>query len=452
MNRLVLPASGSTLTGLLALSLWKRGVKDIALGFGIASATLAYFSVFDFLRGRDPEHKAQLYKKRKAAWEESNARPIIGILKQQAARIGGLANLRKPQMGQGLMMQFIQAGEQSLQRQDLATATKYFTYGVDVSYISQGPEAAQKLINTVGSMIPHIVGQIQADFAKDKKAIDRMLAEEEKPMISRDEMIKSIKENQDLDVDPIDESDEEAEEPKKAFIEEVIEEDVLDEEPIDDDDAEPVVQTVAEPVQAVNAVEEVAKAEEVVVVEEIAEEIVEESVEEVVEEVAEVAEVAEVVEESVEEVAEVVKVAEVVEQVVEEAAESEEEEKVVDQVETENIQPETAETIETSSAVEEIVSEPEIEEESEDEITSAEIVEVNELEDVLENEVIDEKIEETPEPVDDDEVTQVDTEPDADEIGDAPPSIVKTTVETSPPAAAAAAAPAINEMADEDLE
>ena len=55
-----------------------------------------------------------------------------------AARIGGLANLRKPQMGQGLMMQFIQAGEQSLQRQDLATATKYFTYGVDVSYISQG--------------------------------------------------------------------------------------------------------------------------------------------------------------------------------------------------------------------------------------------------------------------------------------------------------------------------
>ena len=33
-----------------------------------------------------------------------------------------------------------------------------------------------------------------------------MLAEEEKPMISRDEMIKSIKENQDLDVDPIDES------------------------------------------------------------------------------------------------------------------------------------------------------------------------------------------------------------------------------------------------------
>jgi len=446
MNRLVLPASGSTLTGLLALSLWKRGVKDIALGFGIASATLAYFSVFDFLRGRDPEHKAQLYKKRKAAWEESNARPIIGILKQQAARIGGLANLRKPQMGQGLMMQFIQAGEQSLQRQDLATATKYFTYGVDVSYISQGPEAAQKLINTVGSMIPHIVGQIQADFAKDKKAIDRMLAEEEKPMISRDEMIKSIKENQDLDVDPIDESDEEAEEPKKAFIEEVIEEDVLDEEPIDDDDAEPVVQTVAEPVQAVNAVEEVAKAEEVVVVEEIAEKVVEESVEEVVEEVAEVAEVAEVVEESVEEVAEVV------EQVVEEAAESEEEDKVVDEVETENIQPETPETIETSSAVEEIVSEPEIEEESEDEITSAEIVEVNELEDVLENEVIDEKIEETPEPVDDDEVTQVDTEPDADEIGDAPPSIVKTTVETSPPAAAAAAAPAINEMADEDLE
>ena len=97
-------------------------------------------------------------------------------------------------MGQGLMMQFIQAGEQSLQRQDLATATKYFTYGVDVSYISQGKilkkfwklkfwdffefffeflknpnsgaEAAQKLINTVGSMIPHIVGQIQADFAK----------------------------------------------------------------------------------------------------------------------------------------------------------------------------------------------------------------------------------------------------------------------------------------------
>ena len=80
--------------------------------------------------------------------------------------MGGLAALRKPQMGQGLMMQFIQAGEQSLQRQDLATATKYFTYGVDVSYISQGPEAAQKLINTVGSMIPHIVGQIQADFAK----------------------------------------------------------------------------------------------------------------------------------------------------------------------------------------------------------------------------------------------------------------------------------------------
>jgi len=449
MNRLVLPASGSTLTGLLALSLWKRGVKDIALGFGIASATLAYFSVFDFLRGRDPEHKAQLYKKRKAAWEESNARPIIGILKQQAARIGGLANLRKPQMGQGLMMQFIQAGEQSLQRQDLATATKYFTYGVDVSYISQGPEAAQKLINTVGSMIPHIVGQIQADFAKDKKAIDRMLAEEEKPMISRDEMIKSIKENQDLDVDPIDESDEEAEEPKKAFIEEVIEEDVLDEEPIDDDDAEPVVQTVAEPVQAVNAVEEVAKAEEVVVVEEVAEKVIEESVDEVVEEVEEVAEVAEVAEEAVEEAAEV---AEVVEQVVEEAAESEEEDKVIDEVLTENIQLETAETIETSSAVEEIVSEPEIEEESEDEITSAEIVEVNELEDVLENEVIEEKIEETPEPVDDDEVTQVDTEPDADEIGDAPPSIVKTTVETSPPAAAAAAAPAINEMADEDLE
>jgi len=449
MNRLVLPASGSTLTGLLALSLWKRGVKDIALGFGIASATLAYFSVFDFLRGRDPEHKAQLYKKRKAAWEESNARPIIGILKQQAARIGGLANLRKPQMGQGLMMQFIQAGEQSLQRQDLATATKYFTYGVDVSYISQGPEAAQKLINTVGSMIPHIVGQIQADFAKDKKAIDRMLAEEEKPMISRDEMIKSIKENQDLDVDPIDESDEEAEEPKKAFIEEVIEEDVLDEEPIDDDDAEPVVQTVAEPVQAVNAVEEVAKAEEVVVVEEVAEKVIEESVDEVVEEVEEVAEVAEVAEEAVEEAAEV---AEVVEQVVEEAAESEEEDKVIDEVLTENIQLETAETIETSSAVEEIVSEPEIEEESEDEITSAEIVEVNELEDVLENEVIDEKMEETPEPVDDDEVTQVDTEPDADEIGDAPPSIVKTTVETSPPAAAAAAAPAINEMADEDLE
>jgi len=445
MNRLVLPASGSTLTGLLALSLWKRGVKDIALGFGIASATLAYFSVFDFLRGRDPEHKAQLYKKRKAAWEESNARPIIGILKQQAARIGGLANLRKPQMGQGLMMQFIQAGEQSLQRQDLATATKYFTYGVDVSYISQGPEAAQKLINTVGSMIPHIVGQIQADFAKDKKAIDRMLAEEEKPMISRDEMIKSIKENQDLDVDPIDESDEEAEEPKKAFIEEVIEEDVLDEEPIDDDDAEPVVKAVAEPVQAVNAVEEVAKAEEVVVVEEIAEKVIEESVEEVVEEVAEV------VEEVVEEVDEVVEVAEVVEQVVEEAAESEEEDKVIDEVLTENVA-ETAETIETSSAVEEIVSEPEIEEESEDEITSAEIVEVNELEDVLENEVIEEKIEETPEPVDDDEVTQVDTEPDADEIGDAPPSIVKTTVETSPPAAAAAAAPAINEMADEDLE
>jgi len=431
MNRLVLPASGSTLTGLLALSLWKRGVKDIALGFGIASATLAYFSVFDFLRGRDPEHKAQLYKKRKAAWEESNARPIIGILKQQAARIGGLANLRKPQMGQGLMMQFIQAGEQSLQRQDLATATKYFTYGVDVSYISQGPEAAQKLINTVGSMIPHIVGQIQADFAKDKKAIDRMLAEEEKPMISRDEMIKSIKENQDLDVDPIDESDEEAEEPKKAFIEEVIEEDVLDEEPIDDDE------------------EEVAKAEEVVVVEEVAEKVIEESVDEVVEEVEEVAEVAEVAEEAVEEAAEV---AEVVEQVVEEAAESEEEDKVIDEVLTENIQLETAETIETSSAVEEIVSEPEIEEESEDEITSAEIVEVNELEDVLENEVIDEKIEETPEPVDDDEVTQVDTEPDADEIGDAPPSIVKTTVETSPPAAAAAAAPAINEMADEDLE
>jgi len=447
MNRLVLPASGSTLTGLLALSLWKRGVKDIALGFGIASATLAYFSVFDFLRGRDPEHKAQLYKKRKAAWEESNARPIIGILKQQAARIGGLANLRKPQMGQGLMMQFIQAGEQSLQRQDLATATKYFTYGVDVSYISQGPEAAQKLINTVGSMIPHIVGQIQADFAKDKKAIDRMLAEEEKPMISRDEMIKSIKENQDLDVDPIDESDEEAEEPKKAFIEEVIEEDVLDEEPIDDDDAEPVVQTVAEPVQAVNAVEEVAKAEEVVVVEEVAEKVIEESVDEVVEEVEEVAEVAEVAEEAVEEAAEV---AEVVEQVVEEAAESEEEDKVIDEVLTENIQLETPETIETSSAVEEIVSEPEIEEESEDEITSAEIVEVNELEDVLENEVIDEKIEETPEPVDDDEVTQVDTEPNADEIGDAPPSIVKTTVETSPPAAAAA--PAINEMADEDLE
>ena len=54
MNRLVLPASGSTLTGLLAISLWKRGVKDIALGFGLASATLAYFSVFDFLRGRDP--------------------------------------------------------------------------------------------------------------------------------------------------------------------------------------------------------------------------------------------------------------------------------------------------------------------------------------------------------------------------------------------------------------
>merc|ERR1711892_388131 len=99
-----------------------------------------------------------------------------------------------------------------------------------------------------------------------------------------------------------------------------------------------------------------------------------------------------------------------------------------------------------------IISEPEIEEESEDEITSAEIVEINELEDVLENEVIDEKIEESPEPVDDDEVTQVDTEPNADEIGDAPPSIVKTTVETSPPAAAAAAAPAINDMEDEDLE
>ena len=33
-----------------------------------------------------------------------------------------------------------------------------------------------------------------------------MIAEEEKPLKTRDDIIKSIKENQDLDVDPIDES------------------------------------------------------------------------------------------------------------------------------------------------------------------------------------------------------------------------------------------------------
>ena len=67
-------------------------------------------------------------------------------------------------------------------------------------------------------MLPQITGQIHADFEKgkfrrlnyplifnsDKKAIDRMNAELAKPLKSRDEMIKSLK--ADLEVDPIDES------------------------------------------------------------------------------------------------------------------------------------------------------------------------------------------------------------------------------------------------------
>jgi len=231
----------------MAYSLWKKGIKDIGLVCGLSSAVLAYFTVFDIFRGRDPEHKKALYEKRKAAWQESQSRPIIGLLKQQAERLGGMDRLKNPQIGQQLMMQFVQAGERALAGQDLLTATKYFTYGVDLSYFSQGEAAAIKLIQTIGGMLPQITGQIQADFEKDKKAIDRMNAELAKPLKSRDEMIKSLK--ADLEVDPIDESDEE-DEPQ---IREVVEEEVLEEDPIDED----------EPVAAPAQPEEVTSAEEI---------------------------------------------------------------------------------------------------------------------------------------------------------------------------------------------
>ena len=55
-----------------------------------------------------------------------------------AERLGGMDRLKNPQIGQQLMMQFVQAGERALAGQDLLTATKYFTYGVDLSYFSQG--------------------------------------------------------------------------------------------------------------------------------------------------------------------------------------------------------------------------------------------------------------------------------------------------------------------------
>ena len=34
MNRLVIPAAGTTLTGVLAIRLWKKGIKDLGLVAG----------------------------------------------------------------------------------------------------------------------------------------------------------------------------------------------------------------------------------------------------------------------------------------------------------------------------------------------------------------------------------------------------------------------------------
>lgn len=264
MNRVTWGAAGGTaLSAVLSMRLWSRGMKDIGLVFGSASIVFGYFCVSDWLRSRDPEHKKQLYEKRKAAWAESNIRPIVGILKQQAQRMGGMAVLKNPQVGQQLMMQFIQAGEQCLQRQDLVGATKYFTYGVDISYFTQSEEAAMKLVATIGSMIPQITGTIKADFEKDKKAIDAMVRESApKPLKSRDEMIQSLKD--DLEVDPIDESD--AEEEKKPIIEEVIEETdekekELEEDPIDEEEEKPVQSTPSPAPEEVTSAEEITSAE-----------------------------------------------------------------------------------------------------------------------------------------------------------------------------------------------
>jgi len=241
MNGLLVPGSLALLQGLSAKYLCKSGYHDAGFLVYATTALTGYFMIYDYRRRSNPDYKKNLIAERKKTFDKNNERPITAYLQAHLAQYKSLNMLKHPMYSQQLLMQEIQRGEMGLQQGNIEIALEKFGIAAALSYCAGGEAKGQKLIETIGGMLPQVLDKLVSNFKKDMVAVDNFVAENqpEPPKLqSRDDFLKNLSKPK-----------------QQAVVEEVLEEDSIDEDSEDEKEKEsPAPEPKPEPVEEIKAV------------------------------------------------------------------------------------------------------------------------------------------------------------------------------------------------------
>jgi len=197
--------------------------------------------IYDYRRRSNPDYKKNLIAERKKTFDRNNERPITAYLQAHLAQYKSLNMLKHPMYSQQLLMQEIQRGEMGLQQGNIEIALEKFGIAAALSYCAGGEAKGQKLIETIGGMLPQVLDKLVSNFKKDMVAVDNFVAENqpEPPKLqSRDDFLKNLSKPK-----------------QQAVVEEVLEEDSIDEDSEDEKEKEsPAPEPQPEPVEEIQAV------------------------------------------------------------------------------------------------------------------------------------------------------------------------------------------------------
>jgi len=197
--------------------------------------------IYDYRRRSNPDYKKNLIAERKKTFDRNNERPITAYLQAHLAQYKSLNMLKHPMYSQQLLMQEIQRGEMGLQQGNIEIALEKFGIAAALSYCAGGEAKGQKLIETIGGMLPQVLDKLVSNFKKDMVAVDNFVAENqpEPPKLqSRDDFLKNLSKPK-----------------QQAVVEEVLEEDSIDEDSEDEKEKEsPAPEPKPEPVEEIKAV------------------------------------------------------------------------------------------------------------------------------------------------------------------------------------------------------
>jgi len=197
--------------------------------------------IYDYRRRSNPDYKKNLIAERKKTFDKNNERPITAYLQAHLAQYKSLNMLKHPMYSQQLLMQEIQRGEMGLQQGNIEIALEKFGIAAALSYCAGGEAKGQKLIETIGGMLPQVLDKLVSNFKKDMVAVDNFVAENqpEPPKLqSRDDFLKNLSKPK-----------------QQAVVEEVLEEDSIDEDSEDEKEKEsPAPEPKPEPVEEIKAV------------------------------------------------------------------------------------------------------------------------------------------------------------------------------------------------------